>query len=174
MCYQDDFVGLKQTKSRADQAYARLLQLASLLILMLAPDKYSPPVTSLVWLGIRIDTVEMTVSLPQEKVAEVLEDCKQWRNKTRASHKQIQSLAGKLQHLAKCVRPAARFLNRILAALCTTPFTCVHQFDPDMRKDIEWFERFAFSFDCILIIPSQPRVDNVSYEYRILLLFTYT
>ena len=36
MCYLDDFVGLEQTKGRADQAYARLLQLASLLGLVLA------------------------------------------------------------------------------------------------------------------------------------------
>ena len=121
MCYLDDLVRLEKTKSRADQAYVRLLQLASLLGQVLAPDKGSHPVTSLVWLGFKKDTVKTTVSLPQEKVVEVLEDCKQWRTKTRASSKQIQSLAGKLQHLAKCMRPAARFLSRILAALWTTP-----------------------------------------------------
>ena len=104
-----------------EQTYARLLQLASLLEFQLAPDKCSLPVTSLVWLSFKVDMVPMTVSVPQEKISEILDECKMWESKSRASHKQLQSVAGKIQ-LSKCMKPASRFLNRVLAALRATPF----------------------------------------------------
>ena len=112
LCYLDDFVFLEASQEKAAEAYARFNALAKQLGLALAPAKCTPPMTSLIWLGFRIDMCAMTVSLLKEKVAEVVQECVVWKSRSKASRKQLQSLAGKLQHLSKCISPATRFTNR--------------------------------------------------------------
>ena len=130
LCYLDDFVRFESSFEKATQAYSRLLSLAADLGLDLAPDKCIPPTIFLVWLGFTIDTVSMSMSLPPEKVREVLDECCTWRTKTMASRKQI-------NHLSKCIKPATRFTNRLLAALHSTLFVGQHRFDRDLN-DLEW------------------------------------
>ena len=59
----------------------------------------------------------MIVTLLQEKLDEILEECSAWEGKASASRRQLQSLAEKLQHGDKCVKPAKHFMNRVLSAL---------------------------------------------------------
>ena len=98
-------------------------------------DKCTPPAHVITWLGFVINTIKMSITIPAEKFSEVLTECKAWKEKRLVSMKQIQSLAGKVQHLSKCVKPAIRFSNRILAALRTTPPFGRHLFDADLLKD---------------------------------------
>ena len=94
LCYLDEFVGIKSTQQRAQDAFHRFNILADALGLALARDKCFPPSTNLTWLGFTIDTISMTVSIPQGKAA-ILADCLEWKHKSRATRKQLQSLAGK-------------------------------------------------------------------------------
>ena len=117
LCYLDDFIGVEASHEKAVEAFARFTPLSASLGLQLALDKCFPPTTSLTWLGFTIATMAMSVSIPNEKVSEVLYECARWKHKPTASRHQLQALAGKLQHLAKCIEPSARFTNRVLAAL---------------------------------------------------------
>ena len=126
LCYLDDFVGLESSRAKAEEAYERFTKLTQELGLELAKEKCTPPATSTKWLGFILDIVAMSITLPKDKLNEVIDDCKQWAHKKTASRKQIQSLAGKLQHVTKCIKPAARFTNRILAVLRETPYKGQH------------------------------------------------
>ena len=85
-----------------------------------------PPTQNLTWLGVVINTVDMSVTLPVEKVSEVLVECKAWEKKSLASKKQLQNLAGRLQRMSKCIKLATQFFNRVLAALSAAPITGLH------------------------------------------------
>ena len=99
LCYLDDFVGIDAMEEKAYQAYTRFTKLASILGLELDHNKCTP--TAAVWLGFSMNTVEMTV-LPSDKL-EIIN--KKWKTKCTTSRKQIQSIASKLQHVMKCVKP---------------------------------------------------------------------
>ena len=86
-------------------------------------------------LGFDIDALSMTVTLPADKFMEVLEECLEWKKKSSASRKQLQRLAGKLHHLSKCIKPAVRFTNRVLAAIRASPFKGQHKLDVDLLLD---------------------------------------
>ena len=101
-CYLHDFVGAEPSYEKACNAYARFNELAATLGLKMASDKCSPPEQSLVWLGISINTQAMTVSLPPEKLPEIVLECDSWSRKLATTQKQLQSLAG------KCVNSASR------------------------------------------------------------------
>ena len=96
----------------------------------------------------------MTVTLLQEKVDEVLPECMIWKSRVKASRKQLQSLAGKLNRPAKCIRPANRFSNRILAAIRVSPPPGYHVFNKDLLLDLEWFHKFAIAFNSVQLLPA--------------------
>ena len=70
-----------------------------------------------------------------------------------ASKKQLQNLAGKLHHIAKCVKSARAFTNRILAAIRAAPIYGKHSFDPAVLDDIDWFLKFVASSNSMVLLP---------------------
>ena len=69
--YVDDFGGCN-TPSKANDAFYTLKHLIYLLGLQTSPEKDCPSTTLMVFLGILIDTVAMTLSVPQEKIDELV------------------------------------------------------------------------------------------------------
>ena len=79
--YIDDLIytGLP---SKMDACFNFLKDLLTDLGLEISPKKLVPPATSVTCLGILIDSIQKTVSIPQEKLAEITQLCKQWTTKT--------------------------------------------------------------------------------------------
>ena len=95
------------------------------------------------WLGFRLDTVKMEVTIPPEKLSDVILITQSWETKDRATRKDLQSLAGKLNHIAQCVLPARRFMSRILALLRSVPRRGTVAVDAGLRRDLAWFSKYA-------------------------------
>ena len=102
--YIDDFGGA-DTPSRAESAFEFLQFLLRDLGVDEAKKKAVGPTTIMTFLGIQIDTEAMTVSVPQEKLLEVIDVLEDWLGKQKASKQEVQSIIGKLQFVTKCVRP---------------------------------------------------------------------
>ena len=141
--YLDDFCGAALTYPEALASYNYFFDLTSRLGLQLAPEKCQPPTHALEWLGFGIDTVAMTVSVPAAKLAEVLAECSQWLEVSTATKKQVQSLAGKLVHVAKCIPHARRFISRILEALRSAQDGATLKVTPSFKADVKWFTLYA-------------------------------
>ena len=115
--YVDDFCGAAPTRETATAAYKCLHNTAARLGVELAIEKDVPPTTCLDFLGFEVNTQSMEVKIPQKKLDEIVEECQTWRHVQRTSKKKIRSLAGKLQHVSKCIPQGRRFMCRILEAL---------------------------------------------------------
>ena len=73
-------------------------------------------------LGWTFDTVSMTISVTQEKVAQLRALLAEWPTDRRvATIKEVRSLLGKLLHLCEVVRPGKYFVRRILNQLGLAP-----------------------------------------------------
>ena len=79
----------------------------------LAKEKLEGLATRLEILGITVDTVEMQPSLPKHQLREQQTLLKTWQGRKTATKRKLQSLAGKLQHAAKIVRPGRCFIHHI-------------------------------------------------------------
>ena len=75
------------------------------------------PSTSLVFLGININTTRCELALPSEKLTQIRDDVGSYLAKRRASERQLQCLAGKLNFAAKVVRGGKTFLRRIIECI---------------------------------------------------------
>ena len=112
--YLDDFLVITDSKSECWLAFNELINLLSELGFTINWNKVSPPCQQLVYLGVHINTVSRTLSLPQHKVFELIDLLNHWLRKKRASRKDIQSICGKLNWACRVIRGGRHFLRNLL------------------------------------------------------------
>ena len=106
-----------------------------------------PPTTNMVCLGIEIDSVNQTLSIPKEKIQQILENCQAVLKKPSISKKGLQSLIGSLMFIHKAVKPARVFVNRLIQCLRECVDCKAIQITEDFVKDIHWFLQFLEKYN---------------------------
>ena len=122
--YLDDLVVVALTEGEAAAQYHVMKELLAELGLPEALDKAQPPTTCIKWLGINVDLLAGTLTVPDDKVKATRSKLKAARSKLKAARsklkaarnmveatikrrsitgKQLQAIIGKLLHVAKCV-----------------------------------------------------------------------
>lgn len=112
--YVDDFLFVVKLKDDAVAMRDQALALCKMLGIPMAEDKTEGPVHKLTFLGIELDTLEMCARLPSTKLQELQTTLREWGEKSHASARELQSLAGKLNFACAVVRPGRAFLQRII------------------------------------------------------------
>ena len=143
--YMDDLMGI----GKADtifSAYHYLLKLLKDLGFPISNSKLVSPTNKCNCLGIIIDTKECTLSVPPDKLQEVLTKCKAMYRSSVISLKNLQSLLGSLMFIHKCVKNTRVFINRLLDTLrnCDTNQITITS---DMRRDLTWLQTFLPIFN---------------------------
>ena len=153
-CYIDDYVAVLP-RVEADTVFRKLCTLLNELGLPLNTAKLTPPTKKLTYLGINTDVNNGTLSIPQDKVGEIIEECTKVRDKKYLTKKAYQSLMGKLLYIQKCVRSAKVFIKRILALFRkNSDKTRIY-----LDQDIAWFIKFLPTFNGITYFRT-PEVDT--------------
>ena len=111
--YIDDLIYVGPP-SKIYQAYTVLL----VIMAELGLDIGQKPCTSSICLGINVDTITRTISIPQDTLLEIKELCQTWTVKKATKKRQLQSILGSLLYITKSVRPA-RFFWNLMTALST-------------------------------------------------------
>ena len=102
MNYIDDLIycGLPST---AHQSYQFLLNLLQDLGLDISHKKLCPSDTKVICLGILFNTIDRTISIPSNKLSEIVRVCHEWSDKRTVIKGQLKSLLGLLLYISKCV-----------------------------------------------------------------------
>ena len=140
--YIDDFAGAENSRD-AFIAFELLGQLLLVSGLVESEEKSVPPSVEMVFLGVLLNSVSMTMSVVPERMSEILSLLKDWNNRVVASKKQVQSLLGKLVFIAACVRSGRIFVSRMLNFLRTMPKDQVVPLPYEFYKDVNWWRIFA-------------------------------
>ena len=146
--YLDDFLIVGKTLKECQEAFKALCDLLVELGFTISPSKVVEPCQKLTFLGVEIDTHALTLSLPQDKLHSLKEVLLSFRNKTRASKKQLQQLAGRLNWACKVVYGGRTFLRRILNlmnTLCRQSDKCL--LSEEFFKDLDWWLQFLEVFN---------------------------
>ena len=114
--YIDDIIG-QATVFQADASFNTLYDLLGDLGLDISEKKLVFPSTKASCLGVIINTENFTVSVPAEKLNEIMNLCQQLQSKSRCNKCDLQSLLGRLLYITKCVKASRPFLNRMLDLL---------------------------------------------------------
>ncbi|XP_006821480.1 uncharacterized protein LOC102808314 [Saccoglossus kowalevskii] len=80
----------------------------------IAPDKLEGPTTVLTFLGIELDTVNMVMRLPTNKLCDINHITQKWASITVCTKRELLSLIGTLSFACKCVPAGRIFLTRMI------------------------------------------------------------
>lgn len=156
--YVDDFITLGRPGSdECTSNLATCLQICSDLGAPIEVDKCEGPATCLPFLGIEIDTVQLELRLPLDKLQRVRELVIEWRGKKACTKRELLSLIGLLQHAAKVVKPGRTFVRRMidLSMIAKKPQDHL-RLNKAFRSDLEWWHYFVGQWNGIsLLAPFQ-------------------
>lgn len=151
MAYQDDLNGA-ELASRAQEAFDSLLKLLHELHIDLSQDKTVRPSTCAEVLGVWFDTELQIMAVTPEKIMDALNLLEQWRYKSHTTKTELQSLIGKLQFMAKCVRPGRVFISRLLNLLRQMGHRSQTELEHETRMDIKFWYEFLPKFNGISLL----------------------
>ena len=154
--FLDDFFILAPTYTECARALSVLLQLLRSLGFSIAWHKVVGPCTSLTFLGIDLDSISMTMKLPDIKQQKLLCLLRTFAARKRATRRQLQCLAGKLNWASQVIHGGRIFLRRILDML-----TALHHprhkmlLSPEFHLDVAWWSTYLESFNGVSCLPHE-------------------
>ena len=115
------------------------------------------------WLGVCINTLNMTLTVPDFRLEELQDILSSWLNKTHFSKRELQQLLGKLSFVTACVRPGRAFSCRLINALRLC-FACPrHQqclVTDALLEEFVWWKHFLQHYNGVSVIPTNVTVSN--------------
>ena len=132
-----------------------MLALSDLLGIPLATDKIEGPACIITFLGITLDTPQMELCLPEEKIQRLKSLIEEWSPKRWCRKRDLESLIGQLHHASTVVKPGRSFTRRMID-LCES----IHQRDRPIRlnksfhSDLAWWRLFLTQWNGVAMIPT--------------------
>ena len=145
--YIDDFPGAEKGQDQAQKLFDALTELFQTLGMEENHQKAVLPMQELVFLGVGFSVPNMTLFVPLEKLLDLMALLENWRTKAQATWKELESLIGKLQFVAKCVRPGRVLISWLLNTLRCFPKVGAFPVPEEARKDIRWWWHFMPSYN---------------------------
>ena len=152
--YLDDYITCGEAGSDECRLNMELLvDLCHHLGVPLAEEKVEGPSTSLVFLGIVIDSVAGELRLPLEKLNRLRLLIQEWLGKKSCKKRELLSVAGQLQHAATVVRPGRTFLRRLFDLSATVAKPDHHiRLNAGVRSDLAWWHEFLVQWNGISLL----------------------
>ena len=147
--YLDDFIAVAPSYQDCILAQEVLVSTLRFLGFHVAFDKLVHPSNNVTYLGIEIDSVNMELRLPQNKLFKLRELLDIAVNRKRISRKELESLGGHLSHCSHVVR-GGRIFCRSVYALYKTMIKSNKRFVtiPDwVRADLQWWLKLCVMFN---------------------------
>ena len=141
--YLDDYFTMAPPNSKtcADDVNITI-HMVSHFVIPLAPEKLEGPTTSLVFLGILIDTNRMETALTEDKLKELLAELQCWCSRKKCLKHELLSLIGKLNWACRVIPVGCIFLCRLIDRSTTARLPHHHiSMNLEARRDIAWWSR---------------------------------
>lgn len=160
--YLDDFLIISETKEICAKALSVLIQLLRKLGFSIQWGKVVDPTTCITFLGVELDSLAMTLRLPEDKLILLKQELQSSLLCTRFTKRQLQSLAGRLSWAAGVVRGRRVFLRRIFNTirLLRQNYHRV-RITSEVRKDLRWWSSFLFTLNGRSTLLDQQPIDCV-------------
>ncbi|KXJ26736.1 hypothetical protein AC249_AIPGENE9228 [Exaiptasia diaphana] len=147
--YLDDFIlaGPPQSDT-CRKSLVTAIKVCARLGLPLHPDKCEGPATSLVVLGIELDSVNRTARLPAGKLSRLRTLLDSWADRHWCRRHDLESLIGHLHHAAKVIWPGRAFIRRMINTLsCFRNSSHPIRLNNEFHLDLCWWRQCLESWN---------------------------
>lgn len=131
----------------------------------IAVEKSVNPTTTMVFLGLEIDTTEMSIRIPSHRVDELTSLLINLMLKSKINLRELQRLIGKLCFFSKAIRSSRAFLRRFydVSSGLKKPHHKI-RVTRDLKSDASVWLSFLDGFNGVSYIPEAVWVSNVDLE----------
>jgi hypothetical protein len=133
-----------------------------------AADKTEGPATALTYLGIRINSANMSISLDAAKLAGIQELLDLWCTYTTCSVRRLQSVIGTLQWAAYVVRHGRTFLQHLRDLLAANQDSSnpadesAITLTEEAREDLRWWQRYIAQWNGVSLLWEEQWIERDS------------
>lgn len=150
--YLDDVICLSRDLDSGIKDQLALINTLRRLGFYIAWNKVHSPSYECVYLGIEINTVEMCLRLPSDRLERLRAELGFWKGRRKAMEKQLQILAGHMNHCAKIIQGANLYMHFLYTLLAEARSKCKVKLSEDFHDDLSWWTNLAFSFNCVPLV----------------------
>ena len=132
-----------------------------------ADKKTVPACTSIIYLGILIDSSDMSIRLDPERLDAIRQLLTEWEQRATCSLRQLQATIGTLQWASQVVRPGRTFLQHLRDLAAAHSSRRPHDTDSitigaDAREDLRWWSTFTSQWNGISLLWDEEWLDRSS------------
>ena len=152
--YLDDFIFWAQDATSCRQILESAVSLAGRLGLPVEPTKVEGPSSTLIFLGIEIDSVARELRLPKSKLLRLKDIIFNWSKRRAATRHHLEVIIGLLNDAAKVVPAGRPFIRNLIDA--KSPLREPSHFvrlNSGCKADIAWWAAFIEGWNGVGIIP---------------------
>ncbi|XP_033745490.1 uncharacterized protein LOC117331006 [Pecten maximus] len=125
--YLDDFIFAGgRNSSNCQVLMSTFSEVCAEIGVPIAEDKTALPSQVMVFLGLELNTLEMSVKIPSDKLAELRTMLLEYLGRKKSTLRDLQVLAGKLNFCARAIPPARAFIRRLYDVM--SGVKCPHHF----------------------------------------------
>ena len=158
--YSDDFflVGAKDV-ALAEKELAIVKQAFQDMGIPLATDKIEGPSTEMIYLGILINSKDLTIAITPDRYSDITSVLPKWMSRRTCTKTEILSLIGVLSFVAKVVRPGRTFLRRLIDLSTTVKRQHHHiTLNNESKCDIQWWIKCLPEWKSSSMIPEPGQI----------------
>jgi hypothetical protein len=131
----------------------------------LHPTKTVGPVTTLMFLGITLDTVKMFASLPQDKVDRIVQILCSFEERNNITKRELLSLLGHLNFASRVIVPGRSFVSYLLSLASSVKELHHHvRLSKECLSDIHMWRVFLTNWNGISFFYDDNITDSADYE----------
>ena len=143
--YLDDFLDVAgPSKDQAQRHHDLILDMFNYLHVPVAPEKVEGPSTTLVFLGIELDTVCLEMRLPSDKKDDILATVLRILSTNRVTKRELASVVGKLSFASRAIPAGRTFLRRMYDFMKATATVKTHTsllLPASAQDDMKWWSQ---------------------------------
>ena len=146
--FLDDFLIIESSKEKCAEAMRTLIRVLRCLGFWINYKKVDGPGQHITFLGIHLNTIDMTMELPPDKLNELQHLLSKTKARCKITKRGLQSLAGKLNWASQCIYGGRFHLRRIFDTINTLdkPWHRT-RITASMRHDVDWWLSFLRIFN---------------------------
>ena len=158
--YLDDYLWCHRLFVICMSAYNTMVSTAKEIGLPLAPEKMVKPTQVIEFLGLTINTITMTIGIPEDKSEQILKELQELLQLKKTSVKHLQTIAGRLNFITKAVPHGRPFSQKFYGAIAGMKQSWHVSVTLEMKRDITMWCRFIQEYGGTtpIKLPGTPQV----------------
>ena len=160
--YLDDFLGGgRKNTNECQMLMDKFIMCMNKLNIPLADEKTEGPSEILCFLGLELDSIQMVVRIPMDKIKELLNKIQTMLAKVRTNLKEMQSLIGSLNFACRAIAPGRPFCRRLINSIrgLTKPYHHL-RITKEIKADLNIWQTFLKDHNGISLFHNTQWVSN--------------